>query len=81
MATKAETEAITLRMGGRTLEARLTCDHAASSHGLPVLVLDDGSAHGPADLPGWKAVSPTDAQRRELLRAGFAAMLEPEVRR
>ena len=77
----AETETITLRLAGRTLEARLTCDHAASSHGLPVLVLEDNSACGPADLPGWQVVDPTDAQRRELLRAGFAAMLEPEVRR
>ena len=36
---------------------RLTTDHAASSHGLPVLVVS-GEAYGPADrLPaGWRAL-------------------------
>lgn len=29
--------------------ARLTCEHAASSHGQPVLVID-GEAYGPGDL-------------------------------
>ena len=28
----------------------LTCDHAASSYGQPVLVLPDGSALGPAEI-------------------------------
>ena len=32
-------------------EAVLTDEHAAASYGLPVLVVD-GVAHGPADLPG-----------------------------
>ena len=30
--------------------ARITRDHAASSYGLPVIVLADGNAYGPADL-------------------------------
>jgi hypothetical protein len=31
--------------------AFLTCDHAASSYGIPVVVLPDGTALGPADSP------------------------------
>jgi len=29
----------------------LTCDHAASSYGLPVLVDEDGNVYGPAEAP------------------------------
>jgi hypothetical protein len=36
-----------------TRHGYLTCDHAASSLGMPVLVAEDGTALGPADLaPG-----------------------------
>lgn len=30
----------------------LTTEHPASSHGLPVLVAENGAAYGPHDLPG-----------------------------
>jgi hypothetical protein len=35
---------------GKAITARLTTAHAASSYGVPVLVLKDGSALGPADV-------------------------------
>lgn len=51
-------------------EAELTTDHARSSHGLPV-VIRNGRAYGPADLPGvvlhWSTTESADA----------AAMVKP----
>ena len=35
---------------GKWINYRLTTDHAASSYGQPVLVDDDGTAYGPADV-------------------------------
>ncbi len=35
----------------RCLRGTLTTDHATSNYGLPVVVGDDGTVYGPADLP------------------------------
>jgi len=35
----------------RQILGTLTTDHAASRYGLPVVVADDGTVYGPADLP------------------------------
>jgi len=37
----------------RITRATLTTDHAASSHGLPVVVLTDGTALGIAEVPAF----------------------------
>lgn len=38
----------------------LTCDHAASSYGLPVVVMGDGTALGPADIDAPLGVGDPD---------------------
>ncbi len=53
-------------------EARLTTDHAMSSYGCPVLVLDDGTALGPGDCLGLCIVVATREEREALRAAGFA---------
>jgi hypothetical protein len=35
---------------GRPVHGRLSTEHAASSYGQPVLVLEDGRALGPGDI-------------------------------
>ena len=42
----------------------LTTDHPASSHGLPVLLVD-GEAYGPADLPPGVRLGTVDADQPE----------------
>ncbi len=39
-----------IQVEGRKVEATASTDHAMSSYGIPVLVID-GIAHGPGDLP------------------------------
>ena len=73
--------------GDRRLEAVATTEHPASSHGLPIVLLD-GEPLGPGDLlagPGRKieairAVEAADpAVRTALLRAGFVVREPVEV--
>jgi hypothetical protein len=49
---------------GKPVHGELTTDHSQSSYGQPVLVLDDGTALGPGDLPG----------ARDILEASVAEM-------
>lgn len=42
---------------GESCEARLTTDHPSSSYGMPVLLLDNRIALGPADLGPLEIVS------------------------
>lgn len=46
------TLSVVLHVPGRTVPATLSTDHAASSHGQPVLLID-GDPHGPGDLTRW----------------------------
>ena len=59
---------------GRTREATLTTNHAASSYGRPVLVVD-GQAYGPVDLAlnGLRVVAADPAEAERLRWAGFCA--------
>ena len=54
------------------MTARLTTDHAASSYGIPVLVLEDGTALGPfeAVVDGYAIGDATadEGQRLEAAR-------------
>lgn len=59
---------------GDVCEARITTEHAASSYGIPVLVVEDsGEALGVADaaLNGCRIVEATDDERARLQRAGY----------
>ena len=58
---------------GRAMDVRLTTEHAASSHGQPVLVGADGTACGPGDLAmmGARVTVATEVERVELVRAGY----------
>jgi hypothetical protein len=58
---------------GTATTARLTTDHASSSYGRPVLVLEDGSALGPADVDvfGYTIVSATDPEKIKLEACGY----------
>lgn len=53
-------------------EARLTTEHAASSHGQPVLVYDD-RAYGPGDLHGLVLTASAKLAGAEEVRAARAA--------
>ncbi|MBT9144032.1 MAG: hypothetical protein DDT29_02446 [Dehalococcoidia bacterium] len=54
-------------------EATLSTEHACSSYGQPVLVLDDGTALGTADavIAGYRIVEATDEERVALTQAGY----------
>ena len=58
---------------GQAVQARLRTDHAASCYGIPVLVLEDGTALGPADLEaaGYRVMTATDAEKIKLEAAGY----------
>ena len=49
----------------------LTTEHATSSHGIPVLVGEDGVAMGPADTCRLLVESASDEAITSLLSAGF----------
>jgi hypothetical protein len=58
---------------GRALQARLTTDHATSSYGIPVLVLEDGTPLGPADVEaqGYQVMTATSREQLALEAAGY----------
>lgn len=45
------------------MSGTLTCDHAASSYGQPVVVTDDGAVLGSADVKGELIVACVEGQR------------------
>jgi len=62
-----------VRVSGDDVRAVLTTDHAASRDGLPVLVLEDGTAIGPGDaiLNDVQLSEATPDDRRMLRVAGY----------
>jgi len=60
-------------LDGYETEAELTTDHAASSYGRPVLVIDTGDALGTADvaLADYRILEATDEERAALASAGY----------
>lgn len=63
---------ITIRTGAT--EYRITCNHAASSYGIPVLVDADGRPYGPADvLPGGEMAASITRAARDFIER-FCAM-------
>ena len=61
-------------LDGYETEARLTTEHAASSYGQPVLVIDTGDALGTGDvaLADYRIVEATPEELAALERAGYA---------
>ena len=59
-------------MNGKIKKAEVTTEHAASSYGIPVIVID-GEAYGTADILANKIefVSATAEERELLKKAGF----------
>jgi len=57
---------------GEIIGASITTDHAASSHGQPVLVLEDGSALGPSDAEGLGIIEATLEELRDLAAGGYS---------
>ena len=58
------------RLTRTMLHATITADHAASSYGLPVLVMD-GEALGTIEAAGFELVEATDDERLALARSGY----------
>ena len=58
---------------GKATSAKLTTDHSSSSYNIPVLVLKDGRAFGPADLTaaGFRIMTATDSEKIRLEAAGY----------
>lgn len=58
---------------GQATSARLTTEHATSSYGIPVLVLEDGTVLGPADvaLNGYRVMTGTQIEQDRLKTAGY----------
>ena len=58
---------------GRRTAGTLSTTHAASSYGLPVLVLQDGTALGPGDvaLQGYRVMTATQREQDLLRIAGY----------
>jgi len=61
-------------LDGYETEAELTTEHAASSYGQPVLVLDNGEALAPMDaaLADYRLLEATPEELQALHVAGFA---------
>lgn len=60
-------------LDGYETEAELTTEHAASSYGRPVLVIDTGDALGTQDvlLADYRILAATDEERAALASAGY----------
>jgi hypothetical protein len=58
------------RLTGTTVQATITVNHAASSYGIPVLVIG-GEAVGTVEAAGFEIVEATDNERRALARGGY----------
>lgn len=56
--------------GGRECKASLTTNHAASSYGIPVLVVD-GKALGVEDVAGLELVEASPEDRAALAEYGY----------
>jgi hypothetical protein len=67
-----------LRIRGVDVMAVLTTDHAASRDGLPVLVLEDGTAIGPGDaiLHDVQLTEATPDDRQMLRMAGYDSLAD-----
>lgn len=59
-------------LGGYVQEGELTTDHAASSYGQLVIVGEDGTAYGSAEVVAWSGDGGA-ARDHELERAAAAA--------
>ena len=61
-------------LDGYETEAVLSTEHAASSYGQPVLVLDNGEALGTGDaaLADYRILDASDEERAALVSAGYA---------
>ena len=56
---------------GQNVEASVTVDHAASSYGVPVLVVGR-EALGPGDVIGWTVVEARPSERELLAKGRFS---------
>ncbi|MDZ4241721.1 MAG: hypothetical protein U1D99_02750 [Candidatus Omnitrophota bacterium] len=65
-------------LNGYETEAALTTDHAASSYGRPVLVIDNGDALGPADclLADYRIIEASEDELAALDAAGYRLTIE-----
>ena len=65
-------------LDGYETEAALTTDHAASSYGRPVLVIDTGDALGPADclLADYRIIEASKDELHALAAAGYRLTVE-----
>ena len=65
-------------LDGYETEAALTTDHAASSYGRPVLVIDTGDALGPADclLADYHIIEASEDELVALDAAGYRLTIE-----
>ena len=57
-------------LSGKVRTGNLTTDHASSSHGQPVLVIE-GKAYGTFDVIGWQIVKASEKDRKDLQKAGY----------
>ena len=57
----------------KTCDAIITCEHSASSYGIPVVVLEDGNVVDKMSwmLLGYEVVEATVEELKALRRAGF----------
>lgn len=65
--------------GCATYPVAITTEHAASSYGLPVVVID-GQARGPAEMPPGELQLPQDTPARmveRIQRAGYQVCWSP----
>jgi len=65
---------------GRPVHGRLSTEHAASSYGQPVLVLEGGRALGPGDIPASDVIEITPEELRWIVSAQPALGGKPGAR-
>ena len=61
-------------LDGVELVVTLTTDHAASSYNQPVLVTGNGQALGTFDTACLELVEASEADRADLIRAGYGCL-------
>lgn len=68
-------------LNGYETKAALTTDHAASSYGRPVLVIDNGDALGPADckLADYRIIEASADELAALDAAGYWMKIEVDA--